>query len=398
MRLLFAFLCLFSSSLFAKIEFPLVYLTWTEDPMTTMTIQWITLAKDQDDTVQFRAKDRQKNSHRNWIPVNGDHRALPQNSPYIVHRVTLRNLQADSLYRFQLGKMSKSYLFRTMPQDLTKPVRFIVGGDVCNSNTKRYRQMSHRAAKSNPRFAVLGGDLAYSAPKGSTGDPEDFDRWCKFFDGWLKEMKDKDGCLIPLFVTIGNHEVTGHFSKTLADAPFYYAFFEKACYDFGFGNYAHFIFLDSGHTHGIKGKQKKWLAETLKSHKNYLHRFATYHVGAYPSVGNYDDHVRDHVRKHWVPLFEKYKLDVCFENHDHAYKRTHPLIDSKVNPDGIVYFGDGSWGVKPRKPKGERPYIACAVETQQVLVVELYKDWRKFWAIDLDGKKIDQFEQPTKAK
>jgi len=209
---------------------------------------------------------------------------------------------------------------------------------------------------------------------------------------------DKDGCQIPLFVTIGNHEVKGGWARTPEAAPFYYAFFEKSMYDFGFGDYVHFTFLDSGHTHGIKGSQKVWLERTLKTHMNYKHRFVTYHCGAYPSVGDFNDHVRSHVREHWVPIFEKYRIDACFESHDHAYKRTFPLLQGRNHPDGVVYLGDGSWGVAPRSPKTERPYLARALSKQQVLVVDLYNDKRIFWAVDLKGREIDRMEQPVRKR
>lgn len=393
MKFLFVFMCLISTSLFAKITSPLVYLTWTEDPTSSMTIQWITSASTSESTVFYK---NSTTNEKTWHETSGTYRALPQEKPYIVHRVVLRNLQPDTIYKFHVGDAATSYKFRTMPQDLRKPIRFLVGGDACNSTIERFRQMCATASKANPRFAIIGGDIAYSAPK--EGTVENFSRWCDFFRCWMKEMKDKDGCHIPLFVTIGNHEVAGHFKKTLEAAPFYYAFFEKSVYHFGFSKYAHFTFLDSGHTHGIKGSQKGWIEQTLKKHTNYLHRFVIYHVGAYPSVGDFQDHVRDRIRKHWVPIFEKYKVDVCFESHDHAYKRTYPLLGDKPHPDGIVYYGDGSWGGKTREPKSEREYIAHARGVQQVLVVELYEDKRLFWALDLEGKEFDHFEQPVRSE
>ena len=391
MKFIIVFLCLVSTSLFAKIDSPLVYLTWTEDPMSTMTIQWLTSNAKTDSSLFYM---RDSKHEKTWNQTSGNYRLLPQDKPYIVHRVVLKNLTPDTIYKFHFGDKSKVHKFRTMPLDLKKPVRFIVGGDACNTTIDRFRDMSHKASKMSPRFAIIGGDIAYAAPK--EGNAENFSRWCDFFRCWMKDMKDKDGCQIPLFVAIGNHEVAGHFGKTPKEAPFYYAFFERACYDFGFGNYAHFTFLDSGHTHGIKGHQKVWIENTLKTHTKYLHRFVTYHVGAYPSVGKFNDHVRDHIRKYWVPIFEKYRVDACFESHDHAYKRTYPLLQDKPHPDGIVYYGDGSWGVKPREPKEDRSYIAHTRGVQQVLVVELYQDKRRFWAVDLEGTEFDHFEQAVR--
>ena len=205
-------------------------------------------------------------------------------------------------------------------------------------------------------------------------------------------MRDRDGCLIPILTAIGNHEVMGRYNRSMKEAPFYYLFFEKGTYALGFGKYAHFTFLDSNHTQKVKGKQTDWLKKVLAKNKDHTHRFCVYHVGAYPSNGKETSSTCKAVRTHWVPLFERYKLDACFENHDHAYKRTHPLINGKKSSKGVIYFGDGSWGVKPRQPKS-RPYLAKALAEQQVLVVELSKSKRRYWAVNAKGKVIDRHEQ-----
>lgn len=400
MRSLLLVLFLSTSTLFAKS--PLIYLTWYDEPSKSMAIQWITDSKDNNDEL-FYTKAAKSKSHSSssskssWTKAIGTHAYLPEKHPHSLHKVMLRNLEIDTIYEFRIGDSSKTYRFRTMPENLKTPIRFIVGGDVYCADIKRVQRMNHQAAKVNPRFAILGGDIAYSAPSGKKKkSPDDFSKWREFFSVWMDEMKDADGCMIPLFTTIGNHEVKGRYNKTSANAPLYYTFFPrpftKTYYDFGFGWYAHFVFLDSSHTTPIKGKQTKWLEKILKKHAWYAHRFAIYHVGAYPSTGDFDIKVRRNVRKYWVPLFEKYRLNGCFENHDHSYKRTHPLINGKINPKGVVYFGDGSWGVEPRKPK-KRSYIAHAVQAQQVLVVELSEHKRTFKALDADGKTIDTYEQ-----
>ncbi len=385
MRLYVLFFLLFSGSLFAKSEEPSVWLTWRDDPTTTMTVMWLTNKSESSNAIAFQKKGESK-----WHHTEGKSWELPNKKPYLIHRVDLKRLKPDSIYRFKVGKKSTSLSLRTMPAKLSNPIRFITGGDAYHKNFKRFQTMTRRAAKESPRFAIIGGDISYASA--TKNKPEKWDKWLEFFSCWSKEMKDRDGCLIPLLVTIGNHEVSGSFNRSMKEAPFYYLFFEKATYDLSFGSYLHLTFLDSGHTQKIKGKQTKWLEKVLKKNKKHTHRFAIYHVGAYPSSNDFDFHASKAVRKHWVPLFEKYKINACFESHDHAYKRTHPLLNGKKNPDGVVYFGDGSWGVAPRKPES-RPYLAQTAQKQQVLLVEIGKSGRKFWAIDAKGKKIDHYEQ-----
>jgi hypothetical protein len=55
------------------------------------------------------------------------------------------------------------------------------------------------------------------------------------------------------------------------------------------------------------------------------------------------------IREHWCPLFDEYGVQLAFEHHDHAYKRTYPIRKGTVDPRGVVYLGDGAWGVTVRK-------------------------------------------------
>lgn len=391
--LVFVFLC---SPLIGREKTPLIYLSWHEDPTSTMTVRWITDKKDTNDHLAYRLVSQDKKTP-SWIEVVGHHSALPEKHPHTLHRVELQGLSPNTMYQFRVGKSDRLFRFKTMPQNLDEPVRFVVGGDAHGSSIKLFRAMSKQAAKAKPRFAIVGGDIAYSQPSSSSKKKENFSRWRDFFKTWMQEMVDEDGCLIPMFTAIGNHEVLGRYHRTAKQAPLYYAFFArsptKCYYDFGFGWYAHFIFLDSGHTAPVKGKQADWLKGILKKHKTFKHRFAIYHVGAYPSNGDASKRIPKDIRKYWVPHFEKYHINACFEHHDHAYKRTHPLINGRKKSGGIVYFGDGSWGVQPRKPNPKRSYLAHSAESQQVIVVELRNDKRLFWSIDPKGKILDTYEQ-----
>jgi len=38
--------------------------------------------------------------------------------------------------------------------------------------------------------------------------------------------------------------------------------------------------------------------------------------------------------------------------HDQAFTIAHPLKGGKVDPDGIVFVGDGAWDVNVRIPNG----------------------------------------------
>src|SRR5262249_15509426 len=139
-----------------------------------------------------------------------------------------------------------------------------------------------------------------------------------------------------------------------------------------FGNYMSIFLLDSGHTNPVGGKQAEWLAKMMQVRKDTPHKFALYHVPAYPSVHKIDKEIGAEIRKFWVPSFDTYHLTAAFENHEHAYKRTHPLLAGMIVADGVVYVGDGGWGVKnPRAPRRvhEKSYLANALSARHFLVV-----------------------------
>jgi hypothetical protein len=78
------------------------------------------------------------------------------------------------------------------------------------------------------------------------------------------------------------------------------------------------------------------------------------------------------------------------EHHDHTFKRTHPLKDGLADPNGILYLGDGSWGMlrAPKKPEA-RPYLDIAKESYHLTLHRLEGEQRFHMAIDDSGRIID---------
>jgi acid phosphatase type 7 len=161
-----------------------------------------------------------------------------------------------------------------------------------------------------------------------------------------------------------------------------------------FAGYMSIFILDSDHTNPIGGKQAAWLAKTLQEHQNVPHKFALYHVPAYPSVHRLSQDVSAQIRKFWVPSFDAFHLTAAFENHEHSYKRSHLLRGDAIAEDGVLYIGDGGWGVDhPRKPRrtGENWYLAKAISSRNFIVVDVAKDRQTVYAVNDKGEVIDSF-------
>lgn len=378
----------------------ILYLTWQSHPESSMTVQWVSNKERVQDQVEYRPQGTDK-----WEVAYGKHQPMPDGYPFLIHRVELLGLRPNSDYEFRPGQDAAIYKFKTMPDNLNEPIRFVEGGDVYHDGIEAVSEMNRQAALTNPSFAIVGGDLAYSVrrvnPFLTWFAKENAERWFEWLSAWKKDMVTPDGRLIPIVATIGNHEVIGKGEQSPKRAAFYYAFFPSSVVKtLDFGNYMSLFILDSGHTNSIM-KQARWLKSTLEERRQVPHKFAIYHVGAYPSVRKLSEGTAPIIRQYWVPLFEKYGLCAAFEHHDHAYKRTHPLLKGKPDPLGVLYIGDGAWGVEePRVPATplEKPYLAASAAKRHVILVILDSFGEKFVAIDTEGNVFDTFDQKMESK
>lgn len=175
-------------------EITALYLSWYADPTTTMAIQWHTPQDEYGNTIVLETADGE-------TQFDGEHTALEQ---ILVHKVALENLEPNTEYAFRIGSDSKVYKFRTAPDHLDQPLRFIIGGDVY-SKTKIFRRMSKTVMENHPDFVVLGGDLAYAIHSHPFGSP--LRRWISFLRDWKDYMIGPDGRIIPFLLVPGNHDI-----------------------------------------------------------------------------------------------------------------------------------------------------------------------------------------------
>jgi acid phosphatase type 7 len=240
-----------------------LFLTWQRDPTTTMTVQWVGTTGETADTkifyTPFKTDKVEKTDKAAAKPAPGDKAAKWEvkettTKPYPltdfkVFRAELTGLTPGTDYQFRIGKASPTYRFRTMPAKATDTIHFISGGD-CGVNA---HAMANNvvAAKQDPMFALIGGDLGYD--NGTSVEVS-----LAFLRNYSKGMVARDGRLIPMVTCIGNHEVDGGYDKPRAKAPFYYALFDGLYPETGyatldFGDYLSLVLLDTNHTSHIEG-------------------------------------------------------------------------------------------------------------------------------------------------
>ena len=375
-----------------------LFLTWQQDPTTTITIQWIGKIKDADDPVirysKLGVNEWKIGPMAKPKPFPVEQNAMGPTGPtdLSIFRAELTQLTPGTEYEFTIGLQSPSFRFRTMPSKASNSFTFISGGD-CGVNFHAVNN-NIQAAKQDPMFVIIAGDLGYD--NGTNGKTA-----LQFIKNYATTMIDTQKRLIPLVTCLGNHEVKGSYGKTLKEATFFTPLFnglykERSYATLDFGDYLSLVLMDTGHAAPIAGEQTEWLDKSLAERAGKPHLFAINHVPCYPSYRVPEGQAGklgtgEEQRKHWVPLFEKHSVDLVLEHHDHTFKRTHPMRGGHVDKNtGIVYMGDGSWGQLriPKSPE-QRSYLAEVSASYHVTLHRLEGEQRFHMALSEHGKILD---------
>lgn len=276
------------------------------------------------------------------------------------HHAELNNLRPSTTYYFKYctdNVCSDTYNFITAP-DQDQPYAIISGGDSRLGGEKprfagrtpliERQQMNRMIAKlteEDPSIIAFahGGDYCTTA------------NWRHLYY-WFEDHVltiTKDNRILPLIVTRGNHEHEigflenfwlGEITNEYSDGYFFMTQITPSS-----------ALLTLNTETSMAGDQLEFLEETLEKHRaknNWM--FVQYHKPAYPAVKDFDREDFYHIRKYWVPLFEKYKISLALESDGHALKKTMPILNGKVDKNGIIYIGEGGLGVPQRKPFPER--------------------------------------------
>jgi acid phosphatase type 7 len=393
-----------------------LYLTWQQDPTTTMTVDWHDTLHTRNQILQYRELDA---ANTEWSEVTPSEIPFPF-SRRTIYRAEVTGLQPATEYEFRFGGDSRSYRFRTMPTHLQEPLRIAIGGDSMHRKDWM-EQVARESMRFDLDFAIIGGDMAYEDGLPPDRQPRNSplgNLMYDWFDAYKNTFVTETGRVIPMLVIPGNHEVNGSYwfgddrrpelppyqqtdEIRALIAPYFYAAFampgQPGYNVLDFSDYMSLILLDTDHSNPIEGVQTEWLRERLAERTTIPHVFPVYHVPGWPSVRDMNGSVQTRVRNLWVPLFEQYGIELAFENHDHAYKRTHPLRNGQVAADGIIYMGDGAWGVHVREPfsgqEHEAWYIAEALAERHFILLTLQGTQRHMVVINEDGEIIDEIPQ-----
>lgn len=377
-----------------------VYLTWRGDTSTTMTVNFQTEVAYPSIAVAYRLIPDSGSEPGEFVEVDVlDSRRLDHHKDKRwVHSVELVALTPGAKYEFSVLlnmttlDQSGSHFFRTLPADTGASIRFINGGDLDVGDDAETLMLL--ASMEDPMFALIGGDLVYVDDSPAMEALED--RWDTWFERWESIMRTSEGCLVPLVMVLGDHEMDSvdPYAGGVDAVEFFLDFFdqneelaEQSYFARTFGANMVIYALDSGNAIS-HADQREWLRAQMTQFAGIPHQFAVYHHPLYPAAKPFDDPVASvwaiRGREEWGPLFDEFGLDTAFEHDGHVFKQTFRLKAGVVDPAGTLYLGEGAFGRVPRTPE-DRDYLETSGAIQHFWSVVVDDIGASYTAIDIDG-------------
>lgn len=328
---------------------------WTEDPAHRATISWSTASAGSTHEVYLDTQSRSGVLSAYARKVAAKNASVGSAA---THHAVVTDLKPATTYYFVVvsdGKASPERHFITAPDD-DRAFRLLSGGDSRSglAERKKMNQLMAKLLEQDPGIIafVHGGD--YNASE---------DSWSEW-DGWLTDHAltfTAAGRVLPIIPTLGNHEGGGAMFDAVFNTPGSSA---GTYYTVKLGANVSLITLDTNSS--IGGTQAKWLEQQLQAAQTGRWIVPNYHKPAFPAVKTPSG-----ARQFWVPLFEKYNVDLVLESDGHVLKRTLPIRGEKHDATGVVYVGEGGLGVPQRTPSSQwylkAPGMAKSAHHVQVL-------------------------------
>ena len=134
--------------------------------------------------------------------------------------------------------------------------------------------------------------------------------------------------------------------------------------------------------------QTAWMEKVLQENTSDW-VFVVTHFPPYNAVEPYDNLIKE-----WVPVFDKYNVDMVMGGHFHYYMRSKPLVDSEISSDptsGTRYIiSIGTKGKNKEVPKGDYAEVQYPAEFLYQHV-EIDGKRLRYTSYNLDGEVVDQF-------
>jgi len=381
-----------------------IILTWQGDPARSQAVTWRTDPSVKKGIAQIAVAEPGPKFAEKATTVTATtepHKGELGQAHY--HSAVFKDLKPATRYAYRVGdgtNWSEWFQFSTA-SDKAEPFSFIYFGDAQTNVRAHWSRVIREAQRDAPKAAFLlhAGDLINNANSDA--------QWGEWFGAgaWLNAM-------IPNVVTPGNHEYDRDRTKPDAERTLSSHWrpqftlpengiqgLEESVYFLDYQG-TRIISLNSNER---EADQVPWLENVLAENRNRW-TVVAFHHPVYSTAKGRDN---PEIRNLWKPVFDKYKVDLVLQGHDHTYGRFVPELTENVptgatarSPEaGTVYVVSVS-GPKMYKLEKSPGMRRGAQDTQLYQIIKIDGDTLRYEARSADGKLYDAFrlkKQPGKA-
>lgn len=372
-----------------------IILNVTADPSKAMAVNWRTnehISESFAEIALASADPRFVNKVKR-IKAKSEKLEFEATPTAYYHSVIFDSLTANTKYAYRVGQgeyWSEWIHFNTAGKAGDK-LSFIYYGDVQTNIRTLWSRVARDAYAKAPEAVLMmyAGDLVNRANR----DVE----WGDWFQagGFIHSM-------IPGFPSPGNHDhITDKDGKRLMSAFWRPQFtlpengpegLEETCYYSDIQG-MRFISLNSDQAEEsdeFLEKQRLWMEKILKDNPNKW-TCVTFHHPIYSPKSTRDN---KRMRDTFKPLFDKYKVDLVLQGHDHTYARGMAKIPMEgKGKSGTMYVVSVSGPKMTSSDSDKKPWMdRTALYTQLYHVVTVDKDVLDFKTYTAIGELYDAFE------
>ncbi len=364
-----------------------IILTWKGNTSTTQAVTWRTDASIDSGFAEIAIADASPDFVQTAVKYTALTDTLTtEHGLKYYHALNFENLTQNTLYAYRVGckdHWSEWFHFKTASSG-PEPFSFIYFGDAQNNLLSLWSRTIRSAYSEAPKakFMLHAGDLNNRA-NDDTG-------WREWFDAgdWLHAM-------VPSIPTPGNHEYAKDDNGNRFLSKFWKPQFtlpengvvglEESNYFIDYQN-VRIISLNSNEK---QEEQMKWLDDLLQNNKQKW-IVVTYHHPLYSGGSGRDN---KELRDLWKPIFDKYKVDIALQGHDHTYARGRNLTSGVNLKDngGTMYVVSVS-GPKMYKLTDDRWMDRAGQNTQLFQIISIDGDKLNYKAITVTGEVYDEFD------
>ncbi|CAK64027.1 unnamed protein product (macronuclear) [Paramecium tetraurelia] len=315
---------------------------------------------------------------------------------YVYHSVIQIDKKSNQIQIYDGQKMIGEYYYFDFN---STNITIIDGGDSGYTETS-IQIWKHIQAEPKIDVINIGGDVAYD-----NGFVQCTTCWDRFLSLYESVCKSK-GKLIPLILSIGNHDVGRVTNPSLlydnqinSNVPNIIQMFpqqliskqipqisDRTSYFVHRIGHINFITIDSGYMTNSES-QKEFLKNSIEKNKVNL---VSYHVPVVPLQVEDENFL-------WNLGEDLNRAALVFEHHKHNFKRTKKIqvlkSDNKIKvfPGNTYYVGNGAMGIQSAN-KVEHQIVEKSSRQAHFWVYNYDNGQQYVYAVNKDGSRIDYFE------